>query len=230
MLSSRPSNPKETRRLILVALKRSGPTTIDAIAKRLRTTHEAIRQHVVQLLKQGWIEPCQPRREPRKGAGRPPVRYCLTVTGDHLFPKRYDDLALEFLEKIERDFGYDEMLRVFAAMADDRVAEWKKDVAGKPLSEKVEIVRRKFAELERETVVERSENGYRIIERNCPFLNVALKRSELCSVAVNVMTRLLGCEVVRQERFQNADGRCTFHIFPDRPTRLRHFELEPAPE
>jgi predicted ArsR family transcriptional regulator len=139
-------------------------------------------------------------------------------------------LALELLETVDRDFGYDDLLTVFAAMADDRVAEWKKEVSGRPLPEKIEVLRRKYAELDRETVVERSESGYRIIERNCPFLNVALKRSELCSVAVNVMTRLLGCEVVRQERFQNGDGRCAFHIFPDRPRKLRHFELEPAPE
>jgi predicted ArsR family transcriptional regulator len=221
------SNTAETRQQILIAFKRSGPTTINAIARRLDVSDEAIRQHVVQLLKEALIEPCKPRRTPRKASGRPPLRYCLTVTGDHLFPKRYDELALDMLEAIDREFGETDALELFAALADETVAEWKSEVAGRSLQERIEIIRRKYAALDRDTVTDRASDGYRIIERNCPFLNVALKRPELCSVAVNVMTRLLGCKVVRQERIQNGDGRCVFRIFPNRPTRLQRFELEP---
>jgi predicted ArsR family transcriptional regulator len=227
VLTAGPTDPAETRQLILITLKRQGPMTIRAMARRLKVSDEAVRQHVVQLLEQGWIEPCKPRRAPRKISGRPPLRYCLTLAGDHLFPKHYDALAIELLETIDRDFGERALLEVFAAMADDTVAEWKSAVEGRPLRERIEIVRRKYAELDRATIVQRSDEGYRIIERNCPFLNVAMKRPPLCSVAVNVLTRLLGCKVVRVERFQNGDGRCVFRVFPRESSRLKRFALEP---
>lgn len=227
MLTSGPTDPAETRQLILITLKRYGPVTIRAMARRLGVSDEAVRQHVVQLLEQGWIEPCKPRRAPKKISGRPPLRYCLTLAGDHLFPKHYDTLAIELLETIARDFGERALLEVFAAMADDTVAEWKTEVEGQPVRERIEFLRRKYAELDRATIVERSDGGYRLIERNCPFLNVSLKRPALCSVAVNVLTRLLGCKVVRVERFQNGDGRCVFRISPDQPSRVKRFVLEP---
>lgn len=227
VLTAGPADPAETRQLILILLKRQGPITIRAMARRLKISDEAVRQHVVQLTKQGWIEPCKPRRVPKKISGRPPLRYCLTTAGDHLFPKHYDTLAIDLLETIDQDFGERALLEVFAAIADDTVAEWKKDVQGRTQRERIQVVTRKYAELDRATVARRSDDGFRIIERNCPFLNVALKRPTLCSVAVNVLTRLLGCKVVRVERFQNGDGRCVFRIFPNQPSRLKRFALEP---
>ena len=61
--------------------------------------------------------------------------------------------------------------------------------------------------------------GYRVIERNCPYLNAAMKRPALCSVTVNSLTRLLGVRVDREERFQNGDGRCVFRVYADEPVR-----------
>jgi predicted ArsR family transcriptional regulator len=65
--------------------------------------------------------------------------------------------------------------------------------------------------------IQQTENEILLIERNCPYANIAMKRPALCSVTVNVLTRLLGLRVVRLERFQNGDGRCVFSIRPDQP-------------
>jgi predicted ArsR family transcriptional regulator len=51
-----------------------------------------------------------------------------------------------------------------------------------------------------------------LIEKNCPYLEVALKRPALCSVSVNVLARLLNAQVVREERFQEGHRRCVFRI------------------
>lgn len=56
-----------------------------------------------------------------------------------------------------------------------------------------------------------------LIEHNCPFFNVAKRRPVLCSVTVSMLTRLLGYRVVREERFQNGDGRCVFRVLLDQP-------------
>ena len=61
------------------------------------------------------------------------------------------------------------------------------------------------------------DGGYRLVERNCPFLNTAMRRPALCSVSVNALTRLLGVRVEREEKFQNGDGRCVFRVHAAQP-------------
>src|SRR6185503_17541501 len=79
--------------------------------------------------------------------------------------------------------------------------------------------------------VETSDRGFRLIEWNCPYLRFATERPLFCSTTVSTLRRLTGCEVVREERFQDRDGRCVFHIYLDAPMRKarkkRKFEIEP---
>jgi predicted ArsR family transcriptional regulator len=218
----------DTRQLILTSLKRHGPITIRFIAQRLGLTHEAVRQHVVELVRQGWVERCKPRRRPTKQSGRPSARYCLSVAGDHFFPKHYDVLTLDLLEAISRSFGERAVFRVLAAMADATVEQWKESIRGKSFARKLEVLREQYSKLNRSVIIDTGDGRSRLIERNCPFLNVALARPEICSVTVNVLTRLLGFKVIRTERYQNGDGRCVFRVLQDQPSRLTRFELEPT--
>jgi predicted ArsR family transcriptional regulator len=59
---------------------------------------------------------------------------------------------------------------------------------------------------------------------------MAMARPVLCSSTVSVLTRLLGTKVVREDRFQDGHGRCSFRIYENQPldvTNLR-FAREPA--
>src|SRR4029077_19972848 len=80
------------------------------------------------------------------------------------------------------------------------------------------------------TSVKKDARGYMLVERNCPFLNVALKRPRLCSITVSTLTRLLGVRVVREERFQDGDRRCVFRVLEDEPVDVRSFRFAPEPE
>ena len=46
----------DSRRAILLALKREGPSTIARLAAELQLTGEAVRQQLLQLQREGWIE------------------------------------------------------------------------------------------------------------------------------------------------------------------------------
>ena len=57
-----------------------------------------------------------------------------------------------------------------------------------------------------------------------------MERPDICSTTVSTLRRLTGCEVVRERRFQDGDGRCEFHVrtataSPDR--KQVRFEREP---
>jgi predicted ArsR family transcriptional regulator len=64
-----------------------------------------------------------------------------------------------------------------------------------------------------------------LVEKNCPFLNVATRRPALCSVTVSTLSRLLGQTVTREKRFQNGDGRCVFRVHLDQPLNPETFRF-----
>ena len=66
---------------ILYYLKQSGPATVADLSSHLQMTGEAVRQHLLQLKQDRYIQR-QPERTPAAGAGRPSLYYSLTVEGN----------------------------------------------------------------------------------------------------------------------------------------------------
>lgn len=223
------------RRAILTALKQHGPSSIAALARQLGVTGEAIRQHLRQLEREGWVERVGAGRRgaprPARRAGRPPVLYRLTPAGDHLFPKRYGDLAVALMDAVAEGLGEEALRQVLARVAEALARSWEPRLHGLGLQERLMALRDIYAAEDPFAEVEHGPEGIRLIERNCPFLDVAMRRPALCSVTVSVLTRLLGCRVVREERFQDGDGRCVFRVLPSEPVDPREFGFfapEPA--
>lgn len=208
----------ETRQTILLALKHGGPATIAELASRLRMTREAVRQQLLLLEGVGWIEKSVQRREgASSGGGRPSMRYRITPSGEHLFPKHYDALTMEVLDTVADQFGAEAMHRILRSMTEARVREWEPRLAGMSLTERVAALKGIYLAEDSYMDVEQTEDRLSLVERNCPFYNVASRRPALCSVTVSTLSRLLGYRVVREESFQNGDGRCVFRVLKDQP-------------
>jgi len=218
----------EPRRKLLVHLKLRGGATIAELASDLGTSGEAVRQQITPLEDEGSID-----REvlPPVGAGRPAVRFRLTENGERLFPKSYDDLTVVLVDAIREELGEEALVRILSRLTDQRVAALAPRLKKLTLRQKMNALRAIYDKEDPFVEVEEVEGGFRLVERNCPFLSVALMRPLLCSCTVSVLTRLLECEVVREERFQDGRGCCAFRVHADRPidvSRLR-FRREPEP-
>ena len=211
-----PSQPSGTRQSILEALKREGPLAIAQLAERLAMSGEAVRQQLVQLQREGWIEAIHERAATRH-SGRPAARYRLTQAGDHVFPKQYDALTIAVLDAVATELGPESLDRIMASLTEARARVWEPRLEGKSLRERVEALRAIYEGEDPCMEAEEVPGGFRLVEHNCPFLNVALERPVLCSMTVSLLSRLLGFEVVREERFQTGDGRCAFRVLTDRP-------------
>ena len=211
-----PIQPTGTRQSILEALKREGPLAIAQLAERLAMSGEAVRQQLVQLQREGWIEAMHDRAAGRH-SGRPAARYRLTQAGDHVFPKHYDALTVAVLDAVSSELGPEALDRILASLTDARARVWEQRLAGKTMRERVEALRGVYEGEDPFMEAEEVSGGFRLIEHNCPFLNVALERPALCSLTVSLLSRLLGFEVVREERFQSGDGRCSFRVLMDKP-------------
>ena len=179
----------------------------------LELTGEAVLQHLLQLQREGWIVAAIDRASIRGRTGRPATLYRLSEAGDHLFPKAYDALAVALIDAIAEELGQDAALRVLERVSNDRVEAAMPAVEGLALAQKLDVLRNWYLAGDPYMDVD----GDRLIERNCPFYNTAMRRPALCSVSVNALTRLLGVRVEREEKFQNGDGRCVFHAHADEP-------------
>lgn len=151
-------------------------------------------------------------------SGRPAIEYCLAPLADDLFPKSYAQLAVTLFDELS------DAEDILARITDARVNGLRKSNVEALRS--IDRADDPFIELEK------SERGYRLIERNCPYLQFAIERPLLCSTSVSALRRLTKAEVVREERFQDSDGRCVFHIYTDAPLSREQqqvrFEREPA--
>lgn len=221
-----------TRAAIFRLLKR-GFASVPQIADALGVSHEAARKQVAELQRNGWVDSdCPPEETERREAipGRPPVRYCLTAAGDHFFPKQYPELGVTLLDAIAEEGGDDALVATLARITDHRVAELEPRIAALPLPQKMDALRAIYREDDPFTGVERRGADYVLVERNCPYLDLARKRPDICSTTISALRRLTGCEIVRERRFQDGDGRCEFHVRTAEASlekRQVRFEREP---
>ncbi len=207
----------ETRRAIVATLKVGGASTIAQLAERLSISGEAVRQQLLQLQREGWVEAIHPRENGAPKAGRPAASYRLTSAGDHLFPKGYDGLAVALLDAVSGALGDAALDSVLSRITEELVHEWEPRMQGLNLEQRIEMLKALYIADDPFIHSERANSDFKIIERNCPYLNVAQRRPRVCSVTVSMLGRLLGVEVEREERFQKGDGRCVFRVHPDRP-------------
>ncbi|HEX9811376.1 MAG TPA: FaeA/PapI family transcriptional regulator [Burkholderiales bacterium] len=221
--------PANARRSILAFLKHRHGGGVADVAAHLHISYEGARQHLTQLEKEGKVEK-RVLRAARAAAGRPLARYVLTRAGDHLFPKNYDELTVELIDALTERLGPQALKQVLTAFTDKRVQEWAPRLENKSLKERVTALQEIYGGGDPYMSVEIGRNGIRLIERNCPFLNVATRRPALCSVTVSALERLLGVSVVREEKFQAGNGRCVFRVLPDRPIDTRRFRFSLEPE
>jgi predicted ArsR family transcriptional regulator len=80
---------QSTKEHILSHLKRSGGSTVDALASEFGLARMTVRQHLSGMERDGLVV----SREERRRTGRPHMLFSLTAGGEERFPKRYDRLA-----------------------------------------------------------------------------------------------------------------------------------------
>jgi predicted ArsR family transcriptional regulator len=230
-----PASPlPASRRLILDLIKRRGDANAGEIAEELSMTRENARQQLQLLEQEGWIARSE-RTAPgasqqHTAAGRPAVWFHITPAGDHLFPKNYDQLSMTLVAAVAEQLGPEALVKLLSAITEQQVRHWEPKLAGLSLAERIKALKDIYVEDDPHTSMRKDTRGYVLVERNCPFLNVAMRRPQLCAITVNTLTRLLGVKVVREERFQAGDKRCVFRVLEDQPIDTSHyvFEMEQA--
>jgi len=137
------------------------------------------------------------------------------------------------IDAVSDHLGPDALSKVLGALTEARFKAWEQRLTGKTLHEKLQALTSLYDPQGGSTAYAHVENGgggLRLVEQNCPYLNVARERPAICSISVSLLSSLLGVEVVREERFQDGDGRCVFRVYEERPLSedQRGWRPEPA--
>lgn len=206
-------SPSALRRAILLHLRRSGPSTPDAIATMLSASRSGVAQQLRALGGTGLVS----RTSVRHGVGRPRHLYDVTTDAQDLFPTDYDSLATGLLAAI-LEVGGDRLLdEVFAArcrQAQGRVRE-RMDAALPPGASVADRVRL-LAQIQdergylSEAVVE--DGHVRLLEHNCAVLDVARGSPAACAAELELFRGVLGTEVERVRHIAAGDRSCEYRV------------------
>src|SRR6267154_2183845 len=202
---------------LLQALKRGGSLTIRELAQDLGITYEAVRQQIAELQRAGWVTGANAAASGARLSKPGPAsrRYRLSV-------------AAELVQQLIESFGGEGVVEILGCMTDARVRRWAPLLQSMSVKQKLKALCSLYEDKDAYMEVEWKDGAPALIERNCPFLDVALAHPAICSVSINTLERLLGCRVVRERRFQSGHGRCVFRVRLDQPRpQSETFTLEP---
>jgi DeoR family transcriptional regulator, suf operon transcriptional repressor len=201
----------ETRRRILVALKKRGEAGVDGLAGDVGITVSAVRQHLAGLSASGFVT----HRAVKGGPGRPRHVYRLSGGAEALFPKRYGELTNELLAYVE-DEDPTVLERIFERRRRRRVEGAIARLEGMGFAQKVAELARILDEDGYLADFEALPDGtYRITEHNCAVLGVARRWGLACSTEIDFLREALPEASIERVAHMIAGGHvCRYEITP----------------
>ena len=197
----------ETKRQLLVLLKRRGQLTLDEAEATLRLTRPTLREHLMQLERDGLVR----RTVERRGRGRPRLLYRLTSAGEQLFPNR-DGVLLGRLLAFLKEEGAEKLLRrFFERYWAERLRAARQRLASAQTPEARLVALRDFLEEEGfmpEIVV--SGQRLELRECNCPFAETVRHTRLPCYLEARFFEQLLGREAVRVAYIPDGSPACSY--------------------
>jgi predicted ArsR family transcriptional regulator len=207
---------QSTKQNILAFIKRTGPSTIDSLARELGLARMTIRQHLAALERDRLVVSSEERRK----TGRPHLVYRLSEGGEERFPRRYErlaELALQEVAFLNADeiaglSPTDKKRLLLVKMAERVYREHEDRVQGRVLGERVQIVTDILGEEGGLAEWAPRDEGYEIADHNCVYRRVVDSHPDLCEWHVSLLGRLLGQEVECTQFMSRGADSCRFLV------------------
>jgi len=203
---------QSTRQEILEILRVERQATVEDLASRLKLTPMTIRHHLNVLQAQNLVMATQVRRSQK--VGRPRLIYTLTDAADDLFPQSYGELARHLVSEIKGKMNPQEVRSIFARIGERIAAEAPPPVPGQSFDERLDQI---TDFLNRQGFLfrwEKTDEGYALINLNCPYRQVTKDHAEVCGMDTVLITRLLGVDIRRTGHLREGDPSCTCLLIP----------------
>jgi predicted ArsR family transcriptional regulator len=198
---------------VLYQLKTRGPMAAATIARRLKVTPMAVRQHLYRLHESGLVEYSDERRK----VGRPARVWRLTAKAAARFPDTHADLTVEMIGAVRAAFGEKGMDRLLAERTRHQLVEYRARLrpAGSSIAKRVELL----AAIRREQgymaeCARMRDGSFLLTENHCPICAAAATCQGLCREELSLFRAAVG-EKARVERIDHilaGARRCAYKI------------------
>ncbi len=196
---------------ILRLLKSRGTQNADAIARHLKITTVAARQHLANLIDRGLVA----YEDRREGVGRPKRFWSLTRAGHDYFPENHAGLTLELIAAIRTVFGEEGLERVIAQREKQAMRQYRALVGDGPLKQRARrLAAQRSAEGYMATTRELPDGSIMLMERHCPICAAAATCQGFCKSELSLFSQVLGPDVAvsRTQHIVSGAERCAYVI------------------
>ena len=201
---------KSTRDRILQTLLHQPRASINKLAEAVGINPISVRHHLTNLQMEGLVD----AQEERHGVGRPRLVYVLTEEGMERFPTRYLRLTTRLLAQMKESMPQPMVSKLFTQVAEDLAAEYTEQLKGLSMEERLETVKTLLAEEGFTVEWEKTEDGYRIHEITCPYLQIGQNHPEVCTVDQTLISRMLAVPANKVECILTGSAHCTYVVHP----------------
>lgn len=194
---------------LLLLLKKNGEMSIEEMSSALNITPIGIRQHILNLERNGFIS----YKMRRKGVGRPGYIYSLTTKAEEFFPNNYRNFILEILKDIEESDGRERIDRLFKKRR-ERLLRQFSSILGNIKNFKNRLTMFVDSLREEGYIVDVHEKPHEVelIQFNCPISVVSAHYREACKHELELYRELFGRGVDRLQCVSEGGRYCAYRI------------------
>ncbi|HVJ33877.1 MAG TPA: metalloregulator ArsR/SmtB family transcription factor [Terriglobia bacterium] len=198
---------------ILRLLKLRGAQNAETIARFLKITPVAARQHLAALSQRGLVA-----HEDRKlGVGRPKRFWTLTKAGHDYFPENHAGLTLELINAVRAVFGEEGLDRVIRHRELKAKKQYRELVGEGPIKQRAKrLAAQRSAEGYMAQLQDLPDGGILLLERHCPICAAAATCQGFCRSELALFAHALGPDVsvTRTDHIVSGGERCAYIVKP----------------
>ena len=207
----------DTKRALLMLMKRVGVVSLDEAEKATKLSRTNLREHFLQLERDGLVN----KSSSRAGRGRPSLRYSLTAEASGLFPLHDGTLLGSLLSWLETNGNSKLIADFFEDFWDNRykeVADRLKDVEADDRAGRVAVIRSVLEAQGFMPEIRELDGGLELRECNCPFPE-AVKHTRLpCRLEAQFLAKVFGQPVGRVSYIPDGSAACSYEFATDATT------------
>ncbi len=206
-----------TQRLeILNTLKRTRGLSVNELVAKMKMSYMGIKQHCLTLERDGYLDTW---RRPQK-MGRPEMVYRLTRRTHDLFPCDSNQMTLDLLESAKEIHGPNAPDKLLFTLFERKTARLLEKVKGTTVGERARwLVKEREKEGFMSQFVTDEQGGTQILECHSPILNLLDQYSIVSRLESDLVEKVLGTPVRREETRTSGLYECAFYFSPGSEAR-----------
>ena len=202
-----------TQRLEIVnTLKRTRGLSVNELVAKMKMSYMGIKQHCLTLERDGYLDTW---RRPQK-MGRPEMVYRLTRRTHDLFPCDSNQMTLDLLESAKEIHGPNAPDKLLFTVFERKTARLLEKVKGATVVERARwLVKEREKEGFMSQFLTDEQGGPQILECHSPILNLLDQYSIVSRLENDLVEKVLGMPVRREETRTSGLYECAFYFSLD---------------